>query len=131
MEVRNLAEIAFEDLVICFLKAFKNYFVEMPTDLDYYRNRFTAARVRYDLSYGMFHEGELVGFIVHGIDRRNGLSTILKKTGRNKAFFIWSNYYFFPKCSIICIPVSAPTGNYFLRRGTIWKVPTPCLPGIQ
>lgn len=72
MVVRNLTDLAFEDLVLCFLKSFKNYYVEMPTDVDYYRNRFKAAKVRYDLSYGMFDNDQLVGFIVHGIDRRNG-----------------------------------------------------------
>ncbi len=44
----------------------------MPTDIDYYRHRWAAAKVQFDQSYGMFNNDELVGFILHGIDRRHG-----------------------------------------------------------
>lgn len=75
MTVKKLSAIAFDELLDCFLNAFDNYFVSMPTDGDYYRTRWKAAKVDFDLSYGMFDEGNLVGFIIHGIDERFGKLT--------------------------------------------------------
>ncbi len=72
MIVKNLETIEFSKLMDCFFKAFENYFVEMPTDLNYFEARFKSAGVRYDLSYGMFDEEKLIGFIINGIDKRNG-----------------------------------------------------------
>ncbi|WP_299115714.1 GNAT family N-acetyltransferase [uncultured Winogradskyella sp.] len=59
----------------CFLLAFENYFVKMPTDYNYYKKRWEAAGVRYDLSYGMFDNETLVGFIINAIDERQGYLT--------------------------------------------------------
>lgn len=75
MKIRDLTDIAFEDLIACFLKAFENYFVEMPQEIDYYKNRWEAAKVDYYLSYGMFDEGQLVGFIIHAVDYKDGKLT--------------------------------------------------------
>nr|WP_256259977.1 GNAT family N-acetyltransferase [Winogradskyella luteola] len=54
----------------CFLSAFENYFVKMPTDYHFYHKRWKAAGVRYDLSYGMFDSNKLVGFIINAIGQR-------------------------------------------------------------
>lgn len=72
MIVKSLDTINFETLMICFLKAFENYFVQMPTDHMYYKKRWEAAKVRLDLSYGMFDNAKLAGFIIHAIDHRDG-----------------------------------------------------------
>ncbi len=72
MTVKPLESIPFESIMDCFLTSFKNYFVEMPTDFQYYKTRWKNAKVRYDLSYGMFDGDVLVGFIINGIDKRNG-----------------------------------------------------------
>ncbi|WP_108808128.1 GNAT family N-acetyltransferase [Aquimarina spinulae] len=72
MMVRTLEKVAFKSIIDCFLISFKNYFVEMPTDLEYYKERWDNAKVRFDLSYGMFDDEKLVGFIINGIDKRNG-----------------------------------------------------------
>ncbi len=72
MEIKHLGHTAFNDIIECFLKAFENYFVKMPTDYNYYRQRWKAAKVRFDLSYGMFDNGKLVGFIINAIDKRDG-----------------------------------------------------------
>lgn len=72
MTVRNLAETPFEVLISCFLKSFENYFVNMPSDIEYYRMRWSMANVDYKLSYGMFDGDELVGFILHAIDKLDG-----------------------------------------------------------
>lgn len=75
MRVEKLSSITFEELLDCFLKAFENYYVQMPTDKHYYQERWKAAKVDYNFSYGMFDNGKLVGFIIHAIDKRNGILT--------------------------------------------------------
>ncbi|SNY94781.1 GNAT family N-acetyltransferase [Flagellimonas pacifica] len=70
MKVKNLEHIDFSMLMDCFLKAFENYFVKMPTDHEYYKDRWRMANVRFDLSYGMFDGDKLVGFIINAIDER-------------------------------------------------------------
>lgn len=72
MEVKHLGDTDFKVIMECFLSAFENYFVQMPTDHNYYRQRWKAARVKYDLSYGMFDNDRLVGFIINAIDHRHG-----------------------------------------------------------
>ena len=82
MTVKNLSNLPFDELMDCFLAAFDNYYVKMPTDKNYYKNRWQAAKVDYSLSYGMFDESKLVGFILHAIDKRNGkLSAFNTGTG--------------------------------------------------
>ncbi|OSY89509.1 GNAT family acetyltransferase [Tenacibaculum holothuriorum] len=72
MIIQNLSNTNFEDIIECFLEAFSNYFVPMPTDdQNYYRNRWKAANVNFELSYGMFDKNQLVGFILHAVDVRN------------------------------------------------------------
>jgi RimJ/RimL family protein N-acetyltransferase len=68
MEITTLESIEIEKIVSCLTAAFKGYFVEMPTSVDFWKNRFSAARVDYSLSFGILDKGELVGFILHGID---------------------------------------------------------------
>jgi len=70
MEVRHLSNTDFETIMECFLLAFDGYFVKMPTDYDYYKQRWKAAKVDFELSYGMFDNNKLVGFIIHAIDKR-------------------------------------------------------------
>ena len=75
MIVRKLENIEFNIIVDCFLKSFSNYFVEIPTDKNYFRERWETAKVNYALSYGMFDGEKLVGFIINAIDERNGIKT--------------------------------------------------------
>lgn len=72
MTVKHLGHTDFEVLMKCFLKAFENYFVQMPTDHDFYRQRWKAAKVDFELSFGMFDGDTLVGFIINAIDERDG-----------------------------------------------------------
>lgn len=55
--------------------SFENYFVTMPTDKNYYRARWKASKVDFNLSYGMFDGEQLVGFIIHSIADRPGQLT--------------------------------------------------------
>ena len=74
MEVKNLSDTPFDTIVGCFLLAFENYFVKMPTEKTYYKTRWQSAKVNFNLSYGMFDQEKLVGFIIHAIDTRQGES---------------------------------------------------------
>ncbi len=71
--VRKLENIEFDIIIDCFLKSFANYFVDIPTDKNYYKERWKMAKVNYGLSYGMFDGEELVGFIINAIDEREGI----------------------------------------------------------
>lgn len=75
MKTKKLSTTSFDALVDCFLLSFENYFVKMPTDRNYYKERWKASKVDFNLSYGMFHDEKLVGFILHAIDKRNGVLT--------------------------------------------------------
>ena len=72
MIVKSLTTCTFDEIMDVFLKSFESYFVPMPTDPEYYRTRWQAAKVDYRLSYGMFDGNKLVGFILHGVDFRYG-----------------------------------------------------------
>lgn len=69
MEIKNLASTSVEEVISCFLKAFEGYFVKLPEDIDYWKTRFINARVDWSLSFGAFEEGNLIGFIINGIDQ--------------------------------------------------------------
>jgi len=71
MQIKNLNNTTFEDIVDCFLEAFENYFVEFPKDPSYFKQRWEMSKINYTLSYGMFDGIKLVGFILHGIENRN------------------------------------------------------------
>jgi len=70
MIVKNLSATPFDDIVNCFLQAFDNYYVEFPKDPEYFKKRWEMSNIDYSLSFGMFDDKKLVGFILHGIDFR-------------------------------------------------------------
>lgn len=72
MEIKSLKHAALAEIVDCLVASFADYFVQMPADVAYWESRFAGARVDYSLSYGMFDKGKLLGFIMQGIDRRQG-----------------------------------------------------------
>lgn len=70
MIIKSLKNTSFKEIANCFIKAFEHYFVEMPKDHNYYKNRWTNAKVNYEYSYGIFDENNLVGFILTVVDYR-------------------------------------------------------------
>ncbi len=87
MEIKNLANTNIETIVECLAKSFQNYFVKMPTEVDFWVRRFNTARVDYKLSFGIFDDGILVAFIIHGIDIHNDEITAFNTgTGVLKAY---------------------------------------------
>lgn len=75
MEVRPLDQTPLEEIVECLSLSFADYFVKMPKDPAYWKARWKGARVDYRFSYGMFDQDQLVGFMVHGADFKNGIFT--------------------------------------------------------
>lgn len=72
MTVRSLENTPVDDIIACFLIAFKGYFVKMPTDHDYYKQRWKSSGVKWEWSYGMFVKERLVGLINTALDERQG-----------------------------------------------------------
>ncbi len=75
MNIRNLRDTPLEVIVECLVIAFENYFIKMPADINFWRNRFKGARVDFELCFGVFDGDKLVAFIINGIDQQNGLLT--------------------------------------------------------
>ncbi len=75
MEIKNLKDTSLSDIVQTLTLSFADYFVQLSSDVAYWEKRFEASRVDYGLSFGMFENGQLVGFIINGIDELNGVKT--------------------------------------------------------
>lgn len=75
MHLQNLSQTSIEEIVFAIMLSFEGYFVTMPSDNDYWAARFERARVDFSLSFGLFDNNELVGFIINGIDQYNGFKT--------------------------------------------------------
>lgn len=75
MTVKHLDGVPEGVIIECFLRAFSNYYVELPRDHQYYKERWRLANVNPGLSYGMFDKDVLVGFVLNAIDTRNDICT--------------------------------------------------------
>lgn len=73
--IKNLKDVPLEIIVTSLTTAFEGYFVPMPDDVIYWRNRFKGARVNWELSFGAFEDQKLVAFIIIGIDQLEGKRT--------------------------------------------------------
>lgn len=87
MTIKNLADTDITEIVECMTKSFENYFVKLPSEVDFWAKRYEVARVDYGLSYGVFDNEKLVAFIIHGIDFHNG-----KKTAFNTGTGVLEEY---------------------------------------
>lgn len=75
MYIKNLNHLPFDEVVQAFLSSFEQYFVELPKDKDYWQKRFSQSGVDWSLSFGMFEEHRLVGFIIHSVGNHQGQLT--------------------------------------------------------
>jgi len=73
MKITHLENTGIEQIVACLLIAFESYFVPMPTHVEFWRKRFKNARVDKALSWGVFEDEKLVGFIINAVDHHNDL----------------------------------------------------------
>lgn len=64
MEVKSLENTEFVDILNCFNLSFSDYFVKFEATYDYLWERWQAAGVDYSLSFGVFDNRKLVGFII-------------------------------------------------------------------
>ncbi len=75
MEIQRLTGVNPSEFTRCFNEAFSDYLIKFEVTEDYFVNRWIGARIDYGLSYGVWDKEKLVGFIVNGIDERNGIKT--------------------------------------------------------
>ena len=67
MQIKNLADLSFDEIVDCFLKSFADYAMSMDLPASFWKKRWATDQVDFSLSFGMFDDGQLVGFILNGI----------------------------------------------------------------
>jgi GNAT superfamily N-acetyltransferase len=75
MEYTTLEDVKIETIVECLSKSFANYYVEMPSDTEFWKERFKNGRVDHAFSWGAFNDNKLVGFVINGIDTDKGILT--------------------------------------------------------
>lgn len=75
MQIKNLADTPFPDLIDCFNAAFADYIVPLQVEQEPMRRRWLRCRVDYQLSFGAFENNQLVGFMVTGVDDWKGIKT--------------------------------------------------------
>lgn len=75
VEIRSLEHTSLAEVVDCLLASFADYFVPISGDVAYWEKRFAAARVHWGLSFGVFYQDRLCGFIINGLDVRHGQRT--------------------------------------------------------
>lgn len=68
MEIKPLQNIPVQDIVATLNFAFSDYFVPINFTIEYINERWTASGVDYSLSFGVFDNSKLVGFIIHAIN---------------------------------------------------------------
>ncbi len=78
MQFTPLSAIPLDEILSCFNASFANYFVPINMTAEVFEFRKKATRVDLDQSVGVIDNGELVGFILIGVDQWNG-----KKTAHN------------------------------------------------
>jgi ribosomal protein S18 acetylase RimI-like enzyme len=68
MEIKSLEHTAIHEIVSTLNFAFSDYFVPINFTEAYVNERWTASGVDYSLSFGVFDNNKLVGFIIHAIN---------------------------------------------------------------
>lgn len=76
LRIQNLLNTPLEVIVNCLNESFQGYYVQLPSNTEYWRDRFRIARVDFKYSFGMFDQDKLVGFIIQGIGDFAGRPTV-------------------------------------------------------
>lgn len=69
--IKSLTNTSLSTIVECLSVAFADYSVSMPSSTEYWNDRWEAAGVDYNLSYGYFDNDRLVGFVIHAIGMKH------------------------------------------------------------
>jgi GNAT superfamily N-acetyltransferase len=68
MEIKSLEHTPVEEIIKTLNLAFSDYIIPINFTLDYVNERWKASGVDYRLSFGVFENNQLVGFIIHAIN---------------------------------------------------------------
>lgn len=68
MEIKSLTHTPISEIVATLNHAFSDYFVPINFTEQYVNERWKASGVDYKLSFGVFDENKLVGFLIHAIN---------------------------------------------------------------
>lgn len=75
MMITDLASTTLSDITKSFNEAFSDYVMQFTATEEYLQTRWKGAGVDFNLSFGLFMNDKLVGFIIHGIGKWNGVKT--------------------------------------------------------
>ena len=75
MQIKALNTLPFNSIVDCFDKSFADYFVDINLPASFWKKRWQSDQVDFSLSFGMFDEEQLIGFILSGIGFHEGKKT--------------------------------------------------------
>lgn len=75
MQIKTLNKLPFNSIIDCFYKSFADYFVDVNRPAAFWKKRWQSDQVDFNLSFGMFDEEQLVGFILNGIGIYEGKKT--------------------------------------------------------
>ncbi|MBC8755385.1 GNAT family N-acetyltransferase [Kordia sp. YSTF-M3] len=68
MEIKSLQNTPVEEIIKTLNLAFSDYIIPINFTLEYVNERWKASGVDYNLSFGVFDNNQLVGFIIHAIN---------------------------------------------------------------
>lgn len=76
MEIKTLEKTSLAQITQTFNEAFSDYFIRLQFTEQAMAAKIKSEGIRLSLSAGAFEKGQLVGFILHGFDRVDGIPTI-------------------------------------------------------
>lgn len=76
MEIKTLEKTDTKDIVNTFNQSFSDYFIPFELNQEQLTSKMIADKTDLELSVGVFEQGDLVAFILHGFDVRNSQKLI-------------------------------------------------------
>lgn len=75
MVIKTLESTDIATLTTCFNQAFANYYVPFNATVEYLEHRWAGTGVDLSVSFGVFDNDQLVGFLLNAIDQWHGMTT--------------------------------------------------------
>lgn len=103
MEFGTLENTDFQEIIDCSIAAFSDYSIQLPSELEYWKNRWFIGNVDYGLSVGAFYQKKLVALIVTCIQEKEGIKiayntlTGVKSSHRGKKLPLEMYNFIIPK----------------------------------
>lgn len=73
--IKDLSNTDVKEIVDCLHSAFSDYAIPMKMPQEYWQSRWEMVNIDYSLSFGVYDQSRLVGFILHGVDILDGSKT--------------------------------------------------------